>query len=38
MKRYGVDGGGFLLTLAGPFEPRFVDAQGGGEDVGLIDG
>ncbi len=38
VKRYGVDGEGLLLALAGPFEPRFVCAQSGGEDPGLIGG
>ena len=38
VKRYGVDGEGLLLALAGPFGPRFVDAQGGGEDLCLIGG
>ncbi len=38
VKGYGVDGEGFLLAFAGPFEPWFVDAQGGGEDAGLIGG
>jgi hypothetical protein len=38
VERYGVDGEGFLLALAGPFEPWFVDAQGCGEDLGFVGG